>query len=380
MAKILLVEDDNNLREIYEARLQAEGYEIVSAADGEAALVVAQKEKPDLIISDVMMPQLSGFEMLDIIRNTESLKHVKVIMLTALGQAEDKTRADTLGADLYLVKSQVTLEDIVKAAADLLGTGTAAPVAAPAEASTTTTPVASIPVAAPPPPPATAPASLAPVVPQPVPQPAAPPAVPPSPQPPVPIQPAPPVVPTPATLQPSQNSLVANAVQDLISGTTPATNTAIPAAPTPPPAPPPPAQPAPSIPPTPVPSAPVAPPPAPAPAPAPVPATPLAAPVLPPPMAPPAANTTSTPAVDSVTLSGKKIIKPLETDPASKPTDLNELLHREGFGHLAGTEEPPHPATPTGGGNNLPHAPGQVISPNPVNASGQPIDPNSISL
>ena len=120
MAKILLVEDDNNLREIYEARLQAEGYEIVSASDGEDALAVAKVEKPQLVISDVMMPKISGFEMLDILRNTDGLADVKVIMLTALGQAEDKTRADQLGADRYLVKSQVTLEDIVKTAHQLL--------------------------------------------------------------------------------------------------------------------------------------------------------------------------------------------------------------------------------------------------------------------
>ena len=120
MAKILLVEDDNNLREIYEARLQAEGYTIVSAKDGEEALVVAKAEKPDLVISDVMMPKISGFEMLDILRNTPGLKETKVIMLTALGQAEDQSRADRLGADRYLVKSQVTLEDIVKVSYELL--------------------------------------------------------------------------------------------------------------------------------------------------------------------------------------------------------------------------------------------------------------------
>ena len=120
MAKVLLVEDDNNLREIYEARLQAEGYDIASARDGEEALVVAKQEQPDLIISDVMMPKISGFEMLDILRNTEGLQAVKVIMLTALGQSEDQSRADSLGADRYLVKSQVTLEDIVNAAHDLL--------------------------------------------------------------------------------------------------------------------------------------------------------------------------------------------------------------------------------------------------------------------
>ncbi|HSX33354.1 MAG TPA: response regulator, partial [Candidatus Saccharimonadales bacterium] len=180
MAKILLVEDDNNLREIYEARLMAEGYQIVTARDGEEALAIAKKEQPDLVISDVMMPRISGFEMLDILRNTEGLKHVKVIMLTALGQAEDKTRAESLGADRYLVKSQVTLEDIVKSAADLLapsGEVTAAPSptpAVPAPAPAAAEPVAPVmpmpPVAAPPvvaapvmPPPAPAPPAPAPL-------------------------------------------------------------------------------------------------------------------------------------------------------------------------------------------------------------------------
>lgn len=120
MAKIMLVEDDNNLREIYEARLLAEGYEIVSAKDGEEALALAVKEKPDLIISDVMMPKISGFDMLDILRTTPETKNTKVIMMTALSQAEDKTRADKLGADRYLVKSQVTLEDVAKVAKEVL--------------------------------------------------------------------------------------------------------------------------------------------------------------------------------------------------------------------------------------------------------------------
>jgi CheY-like chemotaxis protein len=120
-AKIMLVEDDTNLGEIYQARLGAEGYTIVSAHDGEEALALAAKEKPNLIIADVMMPKISGFEMLDILRNTEGLKDTKVIMLTALGQAEDKQRAESLGADRYLVKSQVTLEDIVRSAQELLG-------------------------------------------------------------------------------------------------------------------------------------------------------------------------------------------------------------------------------------------------------------------
>jgi DNA-binding response OmpR family regulator len=120
MAKIMLVEDDNNLREIYGARLLAEGHTIVAAKDGEEALALAVKEKPDLIISDVMMPRISGFDMLDILRNAPETKNTKVIMMTALSQAEDKARADKLGADRYLVKSQVTLEDVAKAVKDVL--------------------------------------------------------------------------------------------------------------------------------------------------------------------------------------------------------------------------------------------------------------------
>jgi len=144
MAKILLVEDDNNLREIYGERLMAEGYDIVSASDGEEALQTAVTEKPDLIISDVMMPKISGFDMLDILRQTPETKDVKIIMMTALSQAEDKSRADELGADKYLVKSQVTLEDVARVVHDLLGdeTGELSP---PAEETTPTETTASLP-------------------------------------------------------------------------------------------------------------------------------------------------------------------------------------------------------------------------------------------
>lgn len=120
MAKIMLVEDDNNLREIYQARLIAEGYETVAAKDGEEALAMAVKEKPDLIIADVMMPKISGFDMLDILRSTPETKNTKVVMMTALSEAEDRQRADKLGADRYLVKSQVTLEDVARTAREVL--------------------------------------------------------------------------------------------------------------------------------------------------------------------------------------------------------------------------------------------------------------------
>jgi len=153
MAKIMLVEDDNNLREIYEARLLAEGYEIVSAKDGEEALALAVKERPDLIISDVMMPKISGFDMLDILRSTPETKDTKVIMMTALSQAEDKSRADKLGADRYLVKSQVTLEDVAKVAREVLSGET--PGAAPPPATSPVDPPIDPPIPTPDPKPPT---------------------------------------------------------------------------------------------------------------------------------------------------------------------------------------------------------------------------------
>ncbi len=135
MTKILLVEDDKSLREIYGVRLLAEGYDIVSAGDGEEALAMAIKEKPTLIISDVMMPKISGFDMLDILRSTTETRDIKVIMMTALSSDDQRTRGEQLGADKYLVKSQVGIEDVVRTVHEVLedAPGGATP-AAPAPA------------------------------------------------------------------------------------------------------------------------------------------------------------------------------------------------------------------------------------------------------
>ena len=118
MPKILLVEDDLNLRDIYSARFTAEGFEVSTASDGEEALATAMREKPDLVVLDVMMPKISGFDVLDILRSTPDTKDTRVIMMTALSQESDKQRGENLGANAYLVKSQVTLEDVVKAVKD----------------------------------------------------------------------------------------------------------------------------------------------------------------------------------------------------------------------------------------------------------------------
>lgn len=136
----MLVEDDKSLREIYGVRLLAEGYDIVSAGDGEEALAMAIKERPKLIITDVMMPKISGFDMLDILRSTTETRDIKVIMMTALSSDDQRARGEQMGADRYLVKSQVGIEDVVRVVHEVLGdaasrpspvqTAPAAPVAA----------------------------------------------------------------------------------------------------------------------------------------------------------------------------------------------------------------------------------------------------------
>lgn len=111
--KILLVEDDQALAEVYKTRLELEGFDVQHVANGEDALSAATKYKPDLVLLDAMMPKINGFDVLDILRQTPATANVRVIMLTALSQAKDKERAEQLGADDYLVKSQVVISDVV---------------------------------------------------------------------------------------------------------------------------------------------------------------------------------------------------------------------------------------------------------------------------
>ena len=111
--KILLVEDDTALSAVYRSRLELEGFDVREVHNGEDALSATVEYRPDLILLDVMMPKISGFDVLDILRNTPETANVRIIMLTALSQPKDKERAEGLGVDDYLVKSQVVIGDVV---------------------------------------------------------------------------------------------------------------------------------------------------------------------------------------------------------------------------------------------------------------------------
>ena len=121
--KILLVEDDEVLASVYHARLEMEDFEVMEVYDGEQALTAALKYRPDLIILDAMMPKISGFDVLDILRNTPETMNLQIIMLTALSQESDRERAEKLGVDEYLVKSQVMISDVIEKVREHLGIG-----------------------------------------------------------------------------------------------------------------------------------------------------------------------------------------------------------------------------------------------------------------
>ncbi len=112
--KILLVEDDTALAAVYKSRLELEGFDVQEVNNGEDALSSAVQFRPDLILLDAMMPKISGFDVLDILRNTPDTANIRVVMLTALSQPKDKERAEALGVDDYLVKSQVVIGDVVE--------------------------------------------------------------------------------------------------------------------------------------------------------------------------------------------------------------------------------------------------------------------------
>ncbi|MDD4333059.1 MAG: response regulator [Patescibacteria group bacterium] len=121
--KILLVEDDSFLREIIFKRLAKEGFVVTEAEDGEKALLAVDKEKFDLILLDILLPSINGFEVLQKIRSLEdeNAKKVPVIMLSNLGEETDIKKAMEFGANNYLVKAHFTTEEIIEKIREELG-------------------------------------------------------------------------------------------------------------------------------------------------------------------------------------------------------------------------------------------------------------------
>ena len=114
MTKILFVEDESALQKTMNEILQQEGFEVLSAYDGKTGLETAQKEKPDLILLDLILPKMEGFEVLEHLKADEGTKQIPVIVLTNLEGVGDVDRALSMGATTYLVKANYELEEVVR--------------------------------------------------------------------------------------------------------------------------------------------------------------------------------------------------------------------------------------------------------------------------
>jgi len=119
-ARILLAEDDRILRKAGEVSLRKRGYEVIAAVDGEDALAKTREHKPELVLLDVMMPKMNGFDVLEALKGDPSVRDIPVIMLTNLEQAADLKRAADGGAHSYLVKSNMNLDELATCIAHAL--------------------------------------------------------------------------------------------------------------------------------------------------------------------------------------------------------------------------------------------------------------------
>jgi CheY-like chemotaxis protein len=121
--RVLLAEDDRFLRRAAEASLRRHGLEVLTAADGEEALRIARTEPLDLILLDVVMPKLQGFEVLSALKQDDATAHIPVLVLSNLGQERDVAQAKALGAVAFLVKAHLSLQDLVDRVDAALATG-----------------------------------------------------------------------------------------------------------------------------------------------------------------------------------------------------------------------------------------------------------------
>lgn len=120
MAKIAIVEDDQAISQMYRLKFEAEGYEVETAANGKLGLELIEKMRPDIVLLDLMMPEMDGEEMLDKLRLTDWGKNIKVIILTNVGREEAPPTLKQLGVHRFIVKAEMTPRQVAELVKDEL--------------------------------------------------------------------------------------------------------------------------------------------------------------------------------------------------------------------------------------------------------------------
>ncbi len=119
--KILLIEDDSFLLSMYTAKFELENFEVYAAGDGEKGLKLAESKPLDIILLDIILPKVDGFEVLQKLKFDEKLKKIPVILLTNLSQKNDIERGMSMGANDYLIKAHFTPAEVVEKVKKVLG-------------------------------------------------------------------------------------------------------------------------------------------------------------------------------------------------------------------------------------------------------------------
>jgi len=114
MAKIAIIEDDQAISQMYRLKFEAEGYEVETAGNGKLGLELVEKMRPDIILLDIMMPEMNGDEMLQKLRATDWGKHIKVIILTNVGQEEAPESVKSAGVRRFIVKAEMTPRQVAE--------------------------------------------------------------------------------------------------------------------------------------------------------------------------------------------------------------------------------------------------------------------------
>ena len=121
--KILLIEDDPFLLSMYSIKFEAEGFVVISADDGEKGLEAAKKTDSDIILLDILMPKMNGFEVLEKLKEDERTRKIPIILLTNLNQKDEIEKGLILGADDYLIKAHFMPSEVVTRIKKILGRG-----------------------------------------------------------------------------------------------------------------------------------------------------------------------------------------------------------------------------------------------------------------
>jgi len=119
--KVLIVEDNDFLLSMFTAKLSQEtDWTVLNATDGKEAISICEKEKPQLMFLDIILPYMNGFEVIKKIRSDESFDHMHIIVMSVLGQEQDVKQAKELGADDYIIKSEMNMDEILRTALNIL--------------------------------------------------------------------------------------------------------------------------------------------------------------------------------------------------------------------------------------------------------------------